>query len=365
MRQPFPLLCLPLFCAAAAAQDVLYYKFDDAGGPKVVNFASTSGVAPAQGTLLGGLTPAFIPGLFGAGALSGGTSTGAATSVLVDTGWIPSWTNASVTMAFFMRQRVAPPSTSYFFYHGPSGFRMFTGGVAARGLLLRNLPADIPLTTDVQTLAATAWLHVGLVIDATALTATWYLNGVAQAPIPITGGSNIAANTTTIRACGFSTNGGVYDIDDFRLSLRAASATEIGTWATRTSPADGPYGAGCFGGGLASTGNPQLGNAAYGLSLTGNPGNVYVLALGASRLSLGGVPLPLNLGLVLPSLAGCMWESSTNLLFAGVCTGATTPFALPLPLDVSLDGATLWAQAITVFGTQDQSTNAFAIGLGQ
>jgi len=219
-----------LLCAAPAAQDVLYYKFEENGGTNVVNFASASGIAPIEGTLIGGLQQRFAPGRFGIAALSGGINTSAANTTLVDTGWIPSWSNASLSFAFFMKERAVPTSTSYFFYHGPSGFRLFTGGVANRGLLLRNSPEDIPLTTDVQTLAATNWLHVGLVIDAAALTATWYLDGVPQPPIPISGGSNVAANTTTFRACGFSTNGGVYDIDEFRFALRAVSPTEMQSW---------------------------------------------------------------------------------------------------------------------------------------
>src|SRR5690606_26220533 len=184
-----------LLCAAPAAQDVLYYKFEENGGTNVVNFASASGIAPIEGTLIGGLQQRFAPGRFGIAALSGGINTSAANTTLVDTGWIPSWSNASLSFAFFMKERAVPTSTSYFFYHGPSGFRLFTGGVATRGLLLRNSPEDTPLTTDVQTLAATNWLHVGLVIDAAALTATWYLDGVPQPPIPISGGSNVAANT--------------------------------------------------------------------------------------------------------------------------------------------------------------------------
>ncbi len=234
---------LPLVLAAsAAAQDVLYYKFDETGGKKAINYAAGSGVAPKEGTLVGGNTPQFAPGVFGASALMGGTATTAAASTYVDTGWTPNLANSNFTLAFFIKQRTAPPSTSYFFYSN-SGFRMFTGGVAAKGLYFRNgtsgTGGDWILTTDIQSLAATAWTHIALAVDATALTATYYVNGVAQTPLTITGGVSATGGTYPWRIAGFATYGGLYDVDEFRVTLRTATAAEILGWSARTSPADG------------------------------------------------------------------------------------------------------------------------------
>lgn len=353
----------------ARAQDVLFYKFDETGGSKVVNYASGSGLAPAEGTLTGTLSPRFQPGLFGPSCLGGGTATTAAGSTFVATGYQNSMTNASFTVAFAMKQRTAPSSTSYMFYSN-AGFRMFTGGVAAKGLYLRNwntaagTPADLVLTTDVQTPAATAWLHVALVVDATALTATYYLDGVAQAPITISAG---ATNTTAglFTACGFSTSfGGLYDIDDFRFSLRAASAAEILAWKGASPAADGPYGKGCNGGTLKSSGGaPKIGNALYALDVGGNAG-LFALAIGTNRLSFASIPLPLDLGTILPTLAGCNWESSGEVFINGAITGTSASVFLPIPANPSFEGIPLWSQALIVGPSGEQSTNAFALSLG-
>ncbi|MCC6672674.1 MAG: LamG domain-containing protein [Planctomycetes bacterium] len=372
MHIPVKLLASLLLAAAApvaAQQDVLYYKFDETGGKKVVNYASGSGLAPAEGSLVGNNTPQFQAGRFGPGCLSGGTATTAAGSTYVATGYQNSMTGSSFTVAWYMKQRTAPPSTSYFFYSN-AGFRSFTGGVAGRGLYTRSwntaggTPSDLILTTDVQTLAAANWVHIALVVDATALTATYYIDGVAQTPITISAG---ATNTTAglFTAAGFSTtNGGLYDIDEFRFSKRAASAAEILAWKTQTSPADGPYGKACNGGTLASSGGaPKLGNMAYTLNLGGGNG-AYALGVGINRLSLGGVPLPFDLGAVFPGLAGCLWECSGDLFVNGVVVGGAVTIPVPIPASPSLDGVPLWCQAIIVGTGTQQTTNGLAIGIG-
>ena len=202
-------------------------------------------------------------------------------------------------------------------------------------------------------------------IDATALTATYYVNGVAQPPITINTGVTSSGGTITFRV-GSSSTGGVYDIDEFRLSARAAAAAEILAWTTRTSAADSRYGAGCNGGSLTSTGGtPKLGNATYALTLGGTAGSAWMLSLGASRVSLGAIPLPFNLGLLFPSMAGCNWESSADLILNGTLSGATTNIPLPIPVSTVFEGVTVWTQGLLVGPTLSiQSTNGFAIGIG-
>jgi hypothetical protein len=365
----FPLALAAILAGSAAAQDVLYYKFDDAGGKRVVNYAAGSTIAPTEGTLSGGNMPQFQAGKFGAGALSGGTATTAAGSTFVDSGWMPNLNNSDFTIAFYIKQRTAPPSTSYFFYSN-SGFRMFTGGVAAKGLYFRNgtsgTGGDWILTTDIQTLAAAGWVHVALVVDATALKATYYVNGVAQTPLTIAGGVTASGGTYTFRAAGFASYGGLYDIDEFRVAGRAASATEIQSWVNGTSGADGAYGKACGGAVLASSnGPPKLPTPLYALTISGNSGGVFALGLGSNRLMFGPLPLPLDLKPILPALAGCNWETSGDITFVpGVLTGGSAKLPLPLPPVAALAGIALWSQAVVLTGGPQQMTNAFSTSLG-
>lgn len=371
-RSPLLAFCLASLAGAAVAQgptDVLYYKFDETGGRRVVNYASGSGVAPAEGMLTGSYATTHVPGTFGPSAMSGGTATNATSSNYTDTGWIPTVSNSSITIAFFMKQRTAPPSTSYLFTANSGLCRMFTGGVASRGLRLASwggTPANLDTAYDVQTAAASNWLHVAIVIDATAMTATYYFDGVAQPSVTTNGGITLATGTATFHIGGYTSYGGLYDIDEFRLSLRAASAAEIVSWAKASSAASGPYGKGCNGGSLAGSGLPSLGNATHALVVGGTLGNVFALGLGTSRLAAGSLTLPLDLGVVFPSLSGCNWESSAELVLGGALGGTTTNVPVPVPMNASLAGFTIWCQALTFTGVSNvQSTNGFALGLGQ
>ncbi len=356
--------------ATAFAQDVLYYKFDEAGGTKAINYASGSGIAPTEANLVGGNSPQYAPGKFGVSSLSGGTATSSTGSTYVDTGWHPNLTGSDFTLAFFLKQRTAPSSTSYFFYSN-SGWRMFTGGVANQGLYFRNgtsgTDANWILTSDIQTPAASGWVHIALVVDATALTATYYVNGVAQPPLSITTGVNASGGTYSFHVAGFASYGGLYDIDDFRITLRAASAAEIATWAMQASPADSQYGAGCGGAALMGSGLPQLGTASYMLQISGAaPGALCALALGVNRLDMSGLPLPLDLGVVWPGLSGCDWECSADgFLGAAATAGGTASFAIPLPPFPYLDGATLFSQALILGPPTPQMTNGVSFGIGQ
>lgn len=364
----FTILALAGAAFGQGPQDILYYKFDETGGRKAVNYASGSGVAPAEGNIVGTYPTTHVAGVMGASSLAGGTGTTAATSNYTDSGWLLNLTNSNFTVAFYMKQRTAPPSTSYFFYSNTS-FRAFTGGVANRGLMTRvwgGTPADLVLTTDLQTMAAAAWVHVALVIDATALTATYYVNGVAQPAIVISTGVTSSGGTLTFRA-GNASSGGVYDIDEFRVSSRAASPAEIQSWLTKTTPADSKYGAGCNGGTLASSGGaPKLGNATYALNLGGSSGNSFLLSLGVSRVSFGAVPLPFDLGLLFAGMSGCNWESSGDLMLNGRLASSSLTIPLAIPMNPALEGLTLWCQSLLVSPAfAVQSTNGFAIGIGQ
>jgi hypothetical protein len=251
---------------------------------------------------------------------------------------------------------------------------MYTGSRAGRGLAVSaafdqsGLTNDLTLGADVQSMAASAWLHIALVVDAANLTARYYVNGAASGPpiaIPA-GGANIQSGSFGFNVGGYVLSGGDYDIDEFRFTLSAASASQVAAWAARTSPAGGAYGAGCNGATLSSTGGPpQLGNSVHALQIAGNAGGAYALGLGTNRLTLGGIALPLDLGVVFPALSGCSWESSGEVFLGGVVGGAGATVPLPIPADPALDGAVLWNQALVIGGGSTQSTNGFSFGIGQ
>ncbi|MBZ0151076.1 MAG: LamG domain-containing protein [Planctomycetes bacterium] len=172
-----------------SAQDFLLYKFDSPCTNEVINHANGSGAFPANGTLAYNTPTAYQPGMFG-GALSGGS---AATNTYsrVDSGWSPAAQpmTGSITLAFWAKERT-PVGTALNYLCGctSTGHRLFTNGVGGTGLYFRNIVASGPntldlvlpaATTNFQALASAGWVHIALVIDATAGTADWYVNGTS------------------------------------------------------------------------------------------------------------------------------------------------------------------------------------------
>jgi hypothetical protein len=102
-----------------------------------------------------------------------------------------------------------------------------------------------------------------------------------------------------------------------------------------------------------------LGNRAYSLHTAG-PAGLGVVAVGTSRVRLGALALPFDLGAVVGGLRGCLLHTSANLLMLPTATGATP---LPLPNDNSLEGAVVYAQAL-LSGSAWTTSNALAISLG-
>jgi hypothetical protein len=228
-------------------------------------------------------------------------------------------------------------------------------------------PLDLNLTADIKTPAMTRWVHVALVVDTSRTQATWWVDGVAQAPIALSVGANLVS-TLNFRVGAQNSTGTAapYDIDEFRLLQRAASPLEVRAWASRTQAADSRFGTGCNAALASVSGPPTLGNNAYGLGIGGTPFDPYVLSVGTSRVNFLGVPLPLDLGAVFPGLVACLWHSNLTLVFAGFTDnqgGATVP--LPIPMDLSLDAASLYSQALILPTGFEASSNGFASSLGQ
>ena len=159
MQTPLLLLLVPLTTCVLRGQDVLYYKLDETGGRKVVHYASATGIAPAEGEVMGPGTPVFVPGALG-GALAASTAQG---SVYIASGWSPNY-RGSFSVAFFMRQRTVLSSVSYLLSssNGIGVFRMFTDSAAGHGTSTAaafnhsGIGNVLNLTADVQTMAARA-----------------------------------------------------------------------------------------------------------------------------------------------------------------------------------------------------------------
>jgi hypothetical protein len=363
------LAVLSLMSLVPAQQDILHYKFDESGGTQVVNFAPAGSPAPREGTIVSSDVTAFAPGRFGLGSLRGGGTGGTAFRSHIDTGWNGTFTG-SFSVACWMLQRVAPAGTSYLFDLGNApatqgSFRCFSGGVAGRGLYLRywgGTPNPLILPYDLQTAASAAWVHVAIVVDDVGGAATWYINGAPHTVIPIAGTAAVTGVTQNFLVGFYPQFTGInnYDLDEFRFLNRAATAQEVMLWSLHPPAADGAFGAGC-GLTLAGLGGlPTLGNLGYGLNVTGTP-SAGLLVVGRSRVRLGPAPLPLDLGLWLPGLNGCLLHSSADFILVGG-TGLT-PFGIPQ--DPALAGAVVYCQAVFAGGAPGWlSSNPLAVALG-
>jgi hypothetical protein len=374
--------------ALASAQDFIQYRFDSPCTTEVVNYATGPAALPANGVLEStSPTSPYTTGVFG-GALAAGSTVATTYYNRVRTGWDPGTqpVNGDFTMAFFMRQQTANGSAFYIMGAPSGGVRLFTNGIAGRGLYQRLILASggnginasiandfyLPAAVvDVQTLAAAGWVHVAIVVDATAQTADWYVNGVSVLQLTgVVGGASItAAGPYTV---GYYSSTSHFDIDEFLVSLRAYTPAEILALSLVSKGGDGDYTMGvpaqCGTLGLGSTGGaPSIGNATYALQVNTAQTGFYAVLLGFDRCSLGGfVPLPVDGGTLLPLAAGCSLLTDIGISIGGFATGtpATVPFAIPG--DQSFAGLNLYSQAVlldTVSGSLSAS-NGFAIGLG-
>jgi hypothetical protein len=360
-----------LTAATATAQDLLHYKFDDAYGTKVVNYAAGS-LAPSQGTIVSSLPGApaasWAPGRFGAGALAGSIAS-PNTPNRLDTGWVPGTFTGSLSYALWIKlaYNQAAPSLCYLFGSPTSGqFRAFTG---TSGIWFTSGAGFASQSTlaNVYNLANGNWLHLAFVADAASMTATYYLNGVAEptrtitvaptwtSPVPFTVGQQLVGSP-----------GSIFDIDEFLLANRAMTAAEIAALAMEPRAGNAGYGSGCGPLSLGSVGGvPALGNLAYALELASPTPAIALLGIGSNRASWAGQPLPFDLGSLL-GYGPCTIDSSFELatLFA-VVGPQPAVFGMPiLPSPVFL-GTTFYAQAPGLIGGSTYATsNAFAIAIG-
>jgi hypothetical protein len=355
----------------SAQNEVLYYKFEG-GGTKALNYAASSpapGEGPITNTLTTAPTTSFVPGPYG-DALTSGVAQTPYQANWVDTGWAPNVTG-DYSWAMWMRNSRGNPGPSLTYVAGipVSGqFRIYSGSSILLTVGGAGGTTYYSTNANVFQLATAGWVHVAFVVDTTAMTATYYINGVPEAPDPLTALPNIVGSTFYIGRQTTANAPSVYDIDEFRFLTRAATAAEVQVWATQNGAGASAFGAGCGGTLTAQNGPPTIGNLTFGMQGTSSaPSSVGVLALGLSRTQWGALPLPLDLGLALGApLAGCQLECSPDVTLT-VITDPAGAFQQPFPLlpDPALDGFALYAQTLLLGGpTGLATTNPLAIVLG-
>jgi hypothetical protein len=347
---------------AHAQTDLLYYKFDTGAGDKAINFAGPMApVGDGVITTVGATQATWAPGLFGR-SLAGSPNSTATDYNWVDSGYTGPVTT-SFTIAWYMREAVVPTTTTSYFWSGWGSFRCFTGGVANNGLYVRawgGAPADFVTTTDVRALAKAGWVHIAIVVDTANMVATYYINGAVDTSIPLTTPTvNIGGTAATFKVGKHTSDSTTssYDIDEFRFQTGAATQADIQRWMAAPSAADGAYGAGCKGTLSSAGGPPAIGTPGYThvLQTLGSAGFAY--SIGSSRTALN-----FDLGLVLPNLMGCQWESNAIVLFGGV-TDASGAAKIPLgiPNDSGLVGVQLYNQALALSAAGEASSNGLAV----
>jgi hypothetical protein len=104
----------------------------------------------------------------------------------------------------------------------------------------------------------------------------------------------------------------------------------------------------------------------YGHSGTGSANSAGTLTLGFSSTTLGAVPLPINLGLLFPTLPGCnLYGSADVTLPFAVDAGGNFSIAFPILNNPFLIGATLYNQGVILGGAAGlQTTNGVAVSIG-
>ena len=364
-------LLLSALSPFVSAQDTIHYKFDAGYGTKVINYAAGSPV-PAEGTITSTKPNApaasWIPGVFNTGFAGAVQSPNQ--NNLVTSGWNPGTISSSISYACWVKTSPSTPNPSLSYLFGATPFRAYTG---AGAILTTGWNAGNQYVTsrvNVFTQAKLGWLHIALVLDNSTMQATYYHNGVAETPIAMTGPVSITSSGFWVGADSptHATNyPSVYDLDEFVFATRAITAAEIAVLAASPRAGDAGYGGGCGGLTLASAGGaPQVGNLAYQLTLTSTWAGSFTIGFGSNRSSVGGLPLPFDLGTVLPGLGTCLVDSSFDLLMLSGGKGpGTANVGLPIPMNPTLAGLTLYLQAPAFGGPGPLSlSNAFSLGIG-
>lgn len=361
-----------LLGTALNAQNLIHYRFDEGYSNNVINYAKGS-PAPTEGTIAstmtGGAPASWAPGKYGTALAASIQIPTPVQYNYVKSGWNPGTLSGSMSFACWLKTNPATPNPSLTYLLGNGTLRAYT---AAGAMLTTGWNAAGQYVTSkasVFTLAKQGWQHIALVLDGSTMLATYYWNGVAEPPIVMTGPVLATGSYLYVGTYGPLTYPSVYDLDDFIFANRAMTAAEIAGYAANSPAADGAYGSGgCGGVTLGSAGGPPtVGNFLYQLTLASGFAGSFSIGLGSNRASLGGIPLPFDLGTVIGGIGTCMVDSSLDLLsLSGGKGPGSTSVGLPVPANPAISGLTLYLHALMLGGSASVNlSNGFAVGIGQ
>jgi hypothetical protein len=225
----------PLSIHAYDVPELMYYKFDNAGGSTVSNEASApvgTNPAPMSGQTMGGT------GQFGSALIRNG---GSSSTNCVNTGWATNLGSGSWTISFWLNNIPNDMVVYYIFGDANAGyFRSFMGGAAGAGnVIIRGGGLKDLIIAGVAS-AQPSVIH--FVYDSDADEIRGYLNG--ELKNTVSDSSTNVSGTGPFTVGGYSVTSGIPNgalLDEFRVYNRALSTQEIaGTWnielTSRPSP---------------------------------------------------------------------------------------------------------------------------------
>jgi hypothetical protein len=209
--------------AQVPTPQLIHYKFDTPG-TSVVNYATTSTLVPATGTIIGGQTQTgsinCMPALVGTGVTS--------STDYVNTGWVTSL-NGPWSVSFWTANNPATTATLWYIWGDASagGFRCFTNGVAgpnnwiirATGLTDITIPGAATTTPNLVT----------VVYDNIAGSSTTYINGVQTATLGQSTTFSLSG-AGPFKVGGYGTNSGLGAgqlLADYRFYSSALTASQV------------------------------------------------------------------------------------------------------------------------------------------
>ncbi|MHC4513977.1 MAG: LamG-like jellyroll fold domain-containing protein [Planctomycetota bacterium] len=366
-------LVVPLaFSLSLEAQDILHYKFDAGCGTEVINFADASTVGPGKmvSTLANAPASSWTTGKWRSG-MAGSKKTTPTADNYVNTGWNIGNFSGSFSISMWIRNKPGNPqaiSFGYLFGATGSSFRCFTG---ASGKLFvgswGGTPGNLVNAADLTSLLNKGYVHVALVVDTSKSTATYYINGVADTPISLTG--SVAFSGTNFSVGKYRTStASPMDFDEFLFTRRVLTVADVKRLASSQQAGAGVFGTGNVASLRPGGGRPSLGNAKFQLTVSdSNAVPPFLLFIGSNRCKLSGTHnLPMDLGTIIPAFSGVFAYTDIDLVtLAGVLIRGTATLQVPVPNDPALSGFCVYLQAYTATAQNKlRGTNAVAITPG-
>ena len=358
------------------AADVLQYQFNEPRGALVANSAVGS-PAPAFGTVKAGSSTSLPnpnwQGDPGRSAWQGnepgfGSLVADSTSPYesrVDSGW-PFVFSGSHSIAFWIRP--VTPGTSSASYAFGSGTGSARGYHTGSYLSLRSwgtLTSFVDSATDPDSLAG--WHHWCMVVDDTAGTAQWFVDGLPDGAVVAFTPNTFTINLGNFIVGAYGTTTSLFtryfDMDDFRFYGRALTGAEILGCMAKEQAAATTFGDGCAGPSgvptIAANGQPTLGNAGFVINVDNTEVGQNAIILIGTLVVQGGLR-PLDVSSVFGP--GCLAETLSDLAAFPLGTGPNNAFPLGIPNVPALAGGHAYAQGF-VFGTSGAVSPALDINL--